>query len=132
MGQMIRTRRLNRNAWTRPATSGLSVRVWRLIGGAPQGLFTFAGDIDAAILRAVMQHVRRLTTAVPGDWRVEVFGSGLDGGLLQAVKDDLGDLRRDGLSPRLALAPRGRPQLGILLPYRALATMAAKPGALLH
>lgn len=108
------------------------MRVWRLIGGAPQGLFTFAGDIDAAVLRAVMQHVRRLTAAVPGDWRVEVFGSGLDGGLLQAVKDDLGDLRRSGLRPRLALAPRLRPQLAVLLPHPALAAMAAKPGALLH
>ncbi|MGH7787431.1 MAG: hypothetical protein ACRERC_11230 [Candidatus Binatia bacterium] len=108
------------------------MRVWRLIGGAPQGLFTFAGAIDAAVLRAVMQHVRRLTTAVPGEWRVEVYGSGLDGGLLQAVKDDLGDLRRSGLRPRLALAPRLRPPLGILLTRPVLATAAAKPGVLLH
>lgn len=132
MGQIIHIKRRHRNAWARPATSGLSVRVWRLIGGAPQGLFTFAGEIDAAVLRAVMQHVRRLTTAVPGDWRVEVFGSGLDGGLLQAVKDDLGDLRRSGLRPHLALTPRLRPQLGILLAHPVLAAAAPKPGALLH
>lgn len=122
MGQLIRTRGLHRRAWARPVASGLSVRVWRLIGGAPQGLFTYAGSIDATVLRAVMQHVRRLTNAVPGDWCVDVVGSGLDGGLLQAVRDDLGDLRRSGL----------RPELSVRMPHPALTPMLREPGVLLH
>jgi hypothetical protein len=117
--------------WQRArATSLMSVRVWRLVAGAPQGLFAYAGSIDAVVLGAVMQHVRRLTAAVPGDWRVEVIGAGLEGGLLQAVKNDLGALRASGLRPRLALAARRRPPLRV--PLGEWPLRRAPRGTLLH
>ena len=97
-------------AWMPDATS-VSVRVWRSVAGVQQGLFTFAGAIDITVLRAVMQHVRRLTDAVPGVWTIEVIGSGLDSGLLHAVQEDLGALRRSGQRPRLAHAPRLRSEV---------------------
>ena len=107
---------------------GVSVRVWRLVAGAAEGLFTYAGDADADIFHAVMQHVRQLTTAVPGDWCIEVVGSGLDGALLRAVEDDLVEMRRSGIRSRLALAPRLRPELKALLAHAALtATVAEHP-----
>jgi hypothetical protein len=111
-----------------PATR-ISVRVWREVAGVPQWLFTYAGAIDAAVLGAVMQHVRRLTSAVPGEWTVEVIGSGLEGGLLIAVQDRLGDLRRRGLRPRLAHVPRLRPEVRAALTALAL---ARSPSQLLH
>ncbi len=98
----------------------VTVRVWRRVAGVPQGLFTFAGAVDAAALRAVMQHVRRLTRAVPGPWRVEVIAAELDGPLLDDVKAALRELQRSGLPARLALAPRLRPELRALLAQAAL------------
>jgi hypothetical protein len=94
------------HAW--PRATHISVRVWRLVAGAPQWLFTYAGEIDDAVLRSVMQHVRHLTSAVPGEWTVEVVGIGLEGGLLHAVRSDLTDLRRIGLRPYLGHARRSR------------------------
>lgn len=94
------------HAW--PRATHLSVRVWRLVAGTPQWLFIYAGTIDGAVLRAVMQHVRHLTSAVPGEWTVEVVGIGLEGGLLHAVRSDLSDLRRIGLRPYLGHARRPR------------------------
>jgi hypothetical protein len=98
---------------------GLGVRVWRVVGGAPLVLFTYAGEADAAVVQAVMQLVRRLTAAIPGDWRVEVIGAGIEGALLRVLEHDLGDLRRKGIRPRLALAPRLRPELRALLAARS-------------
>jgi hypothetical protein len=114
-------------AW--PRATRISVRVWRIVAGAPQWLFTYVGAIDDAVLRAVMQHVRRLTAAVPGEWTVEVIGAGLEGGLLHAVQNDLGDLRRNGLRPHLAHAPRRRPELSSMLAALAL---APSPSSMLH
>ena len=94
-------------AWM-PDSTSVSVRVWRMVAGVQQGLFTYAGAIDIAVLRAVMQHVHRLTDAVPGEWTIEVIGSDLDHGLLLAVQEDLGTLRRRGQRPRLAHASRLR------------------------
>ncbi len=98
-----------------PPPTRISVRVWRLVAGTPQWLFTYAGAVDDSVLRAVMQHVRQLTRAVPGDWTVEVVGLGLRGGLLESVRSDLTDLRRGGLRPRLAHARPARPSLRDLL-----------------
>ncbi|MDX2166217.1 MAG: hypothetical protein SF182_04115 [Deltaproteobacteria bacterium] len=95
------------------------MRVWRVVAGVPQWLFTYAGAIDDAVLRAVMQHVRRLTSAVPGEWNVEVVGVGLEGGLLHAVRSDLTDLRRSGLRPYLGHARRPRALRRALLARRA-------------
>lgn len=116
-------------AWMPDATS-VSVRVWRSVAGVPQGLFTFAGAIDIAVLRAVMQHVRRLTDAVPGVWTIEVIGSGLDSGLLHAVQEDLGALRRRGQRPRLAHAPRLRAEVRAAL--LASLAVAGEGPILLH
>ena len=115
------------NAWPHPTR--ISVRVWRVVAGAPQWLFTYAGAIDDVVLRAVMQHVRRLTSAVPGEWNVEVVGCGLEGGLLHAVQNDLTDLRRSGLRPRLAHARRSRAELRARLAEMAL---TPPPSTLLH
>jgi len=119
----------NGSGWAgaRPVT--ITVRVWRRVAGEPQGLFTFAGAVDAAILHAVMQHVRRLTRAVPGRWRVEIVAAGLDGPLLHHVEAALFELRRVGLQSRLALAPRAHAELGLAL---ARAALALPPSSLPH
>lgn len=112
-----------------PLASEITVRVWRTVAGAPEWLFTYAGAVDRAVLRAIMQHVRRLTAAVPGEWTIDVVSMELDRRLLRAVRDDLGALRRRGLRPQLASAPRPRPELRAALAAFALAG-AAPP--LLH
>ncbi len=112
-----------------PLASEITVHVWRTVAGAPQWLFTYAGGVDRAALRAIMQHVRRLTDAVPGDWVIDVVGMELDRRLLRAVRDDLGALRRRGLRPQLARAPRPRPELRAALAAFAL---ASDPPPLLH
>lgn len=112
----------NGSAWTRPRRRvNVTVRVWRRVAGVPQGLFTFAGAVDAAALHAVIQHVRRLTRAVPGPWRVEVIAARLDGLLLHEVKAALRELQRSGLPARLTLASQLRPELRALLAHAALA-----------
>jgi hypothetical protein len=86
--------------------SRISLRVWRWVPSGPQWLYTYAGTIDHAVLGTVMQTVRRLTEAIPGDWVVEVVVTGLECGLLRAMQDDLHALRDQGVRPLLHRAPR--------------------------
>lgn len=110
------------NLPSRPLASEITVRVWRSVAGVPEWLFTYAGAVDRAALRAIMQHVRRLTAAVPGEWTVEVVSIELDRRLLRAVHDDLGALRRRGLRPQFARVHRARPELRAALAAFALAS----------
>lgn len=107
----------------------ITVRVWRRVAGMPRGLFTFAGAVDAAALRAVMQHVERLTRAAPGRWRIDVLAAGLDGPPLFDLLAALHDLRRSGQRARLALTSRRRPELRARL---AQAAVAASTPSLPH
>jgi hypothetical protein len=114
------------SAWARQRRRlNVTVRVWRRVAGVPQGLFTFAGAVDATALHAVIQHVRRLTSRVPGPWRVEVIAAGLDEPLLREVKAALHELQRAGLPARLALASQLRPELRALLAHARLAFVPA-------
>lgn len=79
----------------------ISLRVWRFVADGPQWLYTYAGAVDHAVLRNVMQTIRRLTEAVPGDWVVDVLTIGVDGALLRAMQDDLQALRGNGVHPCL-------------------------------
>ena len=108
----------------------LSVRVWRCVGDTSRGLFTFAGAVDAASLRAVMRHVERLTDAVPGNWRVDVVAGGLDGPALSEVLATLHDLRNSGQRARLMCTSWGRRLDLRSQPMRAIHAPAAT--ALLH
>jgi len=112
-----------------PRATRISVRVWRLVAGKPQWLFTYAGAVDDAVLGAVMQHVQCLTSAVPGEWTVEVIGADPHGGLLHTVQHDLGHLRRRGLRSRLAHAQCLRPDNSNALLALAL---TPSPSILLH
>jgi hypothetical protein len=104
--------------------AALHVRVWRIVAGQPLGLFTYAGEADSAVLHAVLQHVRRLTAAVPGDWCIEVIVAGFEGALLQTLEASLGALRRNGLRARLSQVPRLRPEVRALLAQATVATAA--------
>jgi len=84
----------------------LTVRVWRHTCTAPQGLFTFAGAFDAAVLGAVMQHVQLLTREIPGPWRVEVVAVAVNRTLLSGVGAALLALRRSGLRARAGVTSR--------------------------
>jgi hypothetical protein len=99
----------------------VTVRVWCRVAGMPRGLFTFAGAVDAAALRAVMQHVERLSAAAPGRWCVDVLAMGLDGPLLLDLWAALHDLRRSGQRARLALTPRRRTELRTRMAHEAVA-----------
>jgi hypothetical protein len=123
MAQTVTEWLANEAIRVRPRPVSVTVRVWRRVAGVPQGLFTFAGAVDAASLRAVLQQVERLTRAVPGRWRIEVIASGLDTMLLHDVNTALRALQRLGLRSRLALAPRQRPDVRLLLAHAALALM---------
>jgi hypothetical protein len=92
-------------SFPRPRASRISLRVWRFVPDGPQWLYTYAGAIDHVVLGTVMQTIRRLTEAVPGDWLVDVVVVGVEHGLLRAVQDDLHDLRRHGVQPSLRHAP---------------------------
>jgi hypothetical protein len=91
-------------AWPRPAR--VTVRVWRRVGGEPLGLFTFAGAVDAVMMGAIMEHVHRLTGALPGPWWIEVIAAGLDSGLVDEIRAALRALARGGMQTRLAVVPR--------------------------
>lgn len=129
MAQTITEWMANNAIRIRPRPVSVTVRVWRRVAGAPQGLFTFAGAVDATVLRAVMQHVHRLTRAVPGRWRIEVVAAGLEGAPLHDVTTALRELQRIGFRSHLALAPRLHPELRTLL---APAALALAPSSLLH
>lgn len=90
----------------RPRPNRISLRVWRFVPGGPQWLYTYAGAIDRAVLGSVMQTIRRLTEAVPGEWIVDVLIVGVDHGLLRAMQDDLHALRDNGVQPCLRHARR--------------------------
>lgn len=111
---------------SRRRPSRISLRVWRYVPSGPQWMYTYAGAIDDAVLRAVMQTVRRLTEAVPGEWVVDVLVAGVEHGLLRTMQDDLRDLRGRGVQPCLRHAPRPRPWL------RRQSVVDADPPPLLH
>jgi len=98
----------------------VSVRVWRQVAGAAQGLFLFAGAVDEHALRGVMQQVQRLTRFSAGSWRVEVIATGLDGPLLLDVEAALWELQRGGVPARLAHAHQLRPEVRELFARAAL------------
>lgn len=106
--------------------SRISLRVWRFMPNGPQWMYTYAGAIDAVVLGTVMQTIRRLTEAVPGEWVVDVLVVGVEHGLLRAMQDDLHDLRGQGVQPCLRHAPRPRPWL------RPQSVVDADPPPLLH
>ena len=108
-----------------PVPSRISLRVWRwLPSSGPQWLYTYSGALDHTVLGNLMQTVRQLTAAVPGDWLVDVAVTDLERGLLRAVRDDLLELRDRGVRPVLRRVPLGR---------RWRARAAAPPAAtLLH
>ena len=108
-------------------SSRISLRVWRFVPSGPQWLYTYSGTIDHAVLGTVMQTVRRLTAAIPGEWVVDVLVVGVEHGLLRAVEDDLHDLRRRGVHPLLRHAPRLRRWLP-----RRVTSVDATPPPLLH
>ncbi|MFN8640933.1 MAG: hypothetical protein U0802_04455 [Candidatus Binatia bacterium] len=83
----------------------ISLRVWRYVAGGPQWLYTYAGSVDAVVLCTVLQTIRRLTEAIPGEWIVDVLAIGVEHGLLQAMQADLHDMRRHGVQPLLRHAP---------------------------
>jgi hypothetical protein len=112
-----------------PRATRFSVRVWRRVAGTQQWLFSYAGAIDDAVLGAVMQHVQRLTSTVPGRWTVEVVGADAHGGRLHPVPHERGHIRRRGRRARVAYP------IGLLANERdtprALA-LAASPSILVH
>lgn len=71
----------------------ITLRVLRRFDDRSQVLFMFAGRVDLVALRTVLQHVRRLTHAIQGQWRVEMVASGLDAALLHDVREALRDMR---------------------------------------
>jgi hypothetical protein len=84
----------------------ISLRVWRFIPGGPQWLYTYAGVIDHVVLGTVMQTIRRLTQAVPGEWIVDVLIVGVEHALVRAMQDDLHAMRGHGVQSCLRHARR--------------------------
>jgi hypothetical protein len=72
----------------------------------PQGLFTFAGAADDAVLIAVMQHVKQLTAALPDWWRLDVITVGLDGHSLHYIRTMLRDLQHTASPIQALVLPR--------------------------
>ena len=108
-----------------PVPNRISLRVWRwLPNSGAQWLYTYSGTLDHAVLGNLMQTVRQLTAAVPGDCLVDVAVTDLERGLLRAVRDDLLELRDRGVRPVLRRLPR-------LRRWRARAA-ASTPAPLLH
>lgn len=99
----------------------VTLRLLRRVGNRSQVLFMFAGNVDLAALRAVLQHVRRITHAVQGQWRVEMVASGLDAALLHDVREALRDMRRAGRAAAQPAPPsRLHPELRALIARPAL------------
>jgi hypothetical protein len=103
----------------------ICLRVWRFVAGGPQWLYTYSGAVDHAVVGNVMQTIRRLTQAVPGEWIVDVLIIGVEHGLLRTIQADLQAMRPQGIEPRLRHLRRRRAWLA-----RQAATSAAPP--LLH
>jgi len=109
--------------WARQRRARVTVRVWRYVGGEQLWLFTYAGAVDAMLVAAIMDQVRRLTAAVPGPWWVEVIAVGADRPLVNEIRATLGVLAHGGLHTRLAVSPCGsRPRVLAARPSRAFAT----------
>lgn len=91
----------------RARANRISLRVWRFVPSGPQWLYSYAGVIDSAVLGNVMQTIRRLIEAIPGEWIVDVLVIGVDHALLRAMQDDLHAMRDSGVQLCLRhVAPR--------------------------
>jgi hypothetical protein len=86
----------------------INLRVWRFVATGPQWLYTYAGPIDDVVLGTVMQTIRRLTEAVPGEWLVDVLIIGIENPLLLAMQEHLHAMRRHGVQPYVRHAPAPR------------------------
>jgi hypothetical protein len=100
----------------------VTLRLLRRVNDRSQVLFMFAGKVDLTALRAVLQHVRRLSHALQGHWRVEMVASGLDAALLRDVREALRDMRR---GERADAPPPPPPRL-----HPALRALIARPALL--
>jgi hypothetical protein len=98
----------------------ITLRLLRRVGDRSQVLFMFAGNVDLAALRAVLQHVRRITRAVHGQWRVEMVASGLDATLLHHVREALREIRHGRSAAHPAPPSRLHPELRALIARPAL------------
>src|SRR3972149_1877472 len=81
--------------------AAMIVTVGRALGGKFESVFTYAGDVDASIVDAVLQHVQRLAAALPGQWRLEAVATGIAPQLLEQVRAGFRNLRRFGVRQRL-------------------------------
>ncbi len=100
------------------APAALMVTVGRAIGGKFESVFTYAGGVDAAIADAVLQHVERLTVALPGEWRLDAVASSMTPQLLRQVREGFRSLRRFGVRQQLSVVH------GRMLPERRRASFA--------
>lgn len=90
----------------RQPAAAMRVTVWRVLDQRVEWIYTYAGDVDSAVIESVLAHVVRFAEAVGGACCVEVVATGLGPHLLHLLKDGVRDLRRRGLLARLALIPR--------------------------
>ena len=86
----------------------ITLRLWRFVASGPQWLYTYAGPIDDVVLGTVMQTIRRLTEAVPGEWLVDVLIIGVETPLLHTMQEDLHAMRGHGVQPYVRHAPAQR------------------------
>lgn len=103
----------------------ISLRVWRFVASGPQWIYSYAGAIDQVVLGTVMQTIRRLIEAVPGEWIIDVMIIGVERPLLRVMHDQLQALRGHGAQPCLRRLPGRR--AWVRLPSAHLA-----PPSLLH
>jgi hypothetical protein len=92
-----------------PYGGAFRIRLWRMLDGRVDWIFTFSGCGDGALLEHVLDVVRRLIGAMAAEWYLEVLASGASRQDLADLDETVAELRHHGVHPQLFLAPHPRP-----------------------
>ena len=102
--------------------TNLSIEVQRVFGGEKRTVFTYVGDVDAARIAIVLDHVERLCAAVSGEWYVEVESTTPGPLLFRALTQRFTDLGKRRVRERFRVVSTP----GALAPSTAESSAAAQ------
>src|SRR5262245_35275203 len=97
--------RSGRSHQTPALLANLSVEVRRVFQGEKKTVFSYIGDVDAAKIAIVLDHVERLCATVAGEWYVEVESMTPGPLLFKSLTHRFTDLRRRGIRECLRVVP---------------------------
>ncbi len=89
--------------------ANLNLEVQRVFRGERKTVFSYVGDVDAARIAVVLDHVERLCATVAGEWYVEVESTTPGPLLFRALTHRFTDRRNRGIRERFRVTSTATP-----------------------